>query len=178
LISYDTHITKVIPEELKSLQKICKQTFLETYGSANTAQDMVEYLQRHFNSDQLKSEFENPESEFYFAKSGDEVIGYLKVNFGEAHTELGHKGTAEIERIYVANNFQGKKVGQELCTKAVEVAKDKSANYLWLGVWEMNTKAIQFYKKSGFVEFGKHNFTLGSDEQTDLMMKLDTSANK
>lgn len=35
-----------------------------------------------------------------------------------------------------------------------------------------NPRAISFYKKNGFVEFDKHIFKLGDDEQTDIMMKL------
>ena len=40
--------------------------------------------------------------------------------------------------------------------------------------WEFgkNQRAINFYKKNGFVEFDKHIFKLGKEEQTDIMMKL------
>jgi ribosomal protein S18 acetylase RimI-like enzyme len=54
----------------------------------------------------------------------------------------------------------------------MQVAKDINATHVWLGVWEKNPKAIRFYKKNGFVEFDKHIFKLGTDEQTDIMMKL------
>jgi len=63
-------------------------------------------------------------------------------------------------------------VGQVLYEKAIQLAKERKAPYVWLGVWEENPRAIQFYKKNGFVEFDKHLFVLGEDEQTDLMMKL------
>jgi ribosomal protein S18 acetylase RimI-like enzyme len=43
--------------------------------------------------------------------------------------------------------------------------------YLWLGVWEHNQKAINFYERNGFVTFGSHNFMLGNDKQTDLLMR-------
>jgi diamine N-acetyltransferase len=84
----------------------------------------------------------------------------------------GNNNSLEIERIYVLQEFQGKKVGQMLFGKAVEIAKQKNADYIWLGVWEKNIKAIRFYEKNGFVPFGKHLFKLGDDEQTDIMMKL------
>jgi ribosomal protein S18 acetylase RimI-like enzyme len=45
--------------------------------------------------------------------------------------------------------------------------------YVWLGVWEQNHRALQFYKKNGFVPFDTHIFKLGNDEQTDIMMKLE-----
>jgi len=44
---------------------------------------------------------------------------------------------------------------------------------VWLGVWDQNPRAISFYKKNGFIEFDKHVFRLGNDEQTDLMMRLE-----
>jgi ribosomal protein S18 acetylase RimI-like enzyme len=53
------------------------------------------------------------------------------------------------------------------------LATQKNANYIWLGVWEENPRAINFYKKNGFVEFDKHIFVLGDDEQTDIMMRLE-----
>lgn len=48
------------------------------------------------------------------------------------------------------------------------------APYIGLEGWEENTKAIQFfYTKNGFEAFDKHIFMLGSDQQIDIMMKLD-----
>jgi len=102
----------------------------------------------------------------------DTVIGYLKLNFGESQTELKGDKALEIERIYVLKEFHGKKVGQLLYDKAIQVATETKADYVWLGVWEENPRAIAFYKKNGFVEFDKHIFRLGDEEQTDIMMKL------
>ena len=101
-----------------------------------------------------------------------QVIGYLKLNFGDSQTELKDDKSAEIERIYVLQEYQGKKVGQLLYEKALQIANAYKADYIWLGVWEENPRAIQFYKKNGFTEFDKHIFKLGEDEQTDIMMKL------
>lgn len=61
---------------------------------------------------------------------------------------------------------------ENLYDKAIQIARDKNADYVWLGVWEENPRAISFYKKNGFVEFDKHIFKFGNDEQTDIMMKL------
>lgn len=165
-------IIKVGLSHLEELQKIGKQTFFETFSSTNTEKDMQEYLEKNFHLDKLKKEVENPQSEFYFAKENQAVIGYLKVNFGQAQTEIKEENTLEIERIYVLNEFHGKKVGQKLYEKALAIAHERNAEYLWLGVWEKNAKAIRFYEKNGFVAFDKHIFVLGSDAQTDIMMKL------
>jgi ribosomal protein S18 acetylase RimI-like enzyme len=101
-----------------------------------------------------------------------EVVGYLKLNFGQSQTELKDSKALEIERIYVLKEFQGKNIGQLLYEKAIQIANQNNAEYVWLGVWEENEKAIKFYTKNGFVAFDKHIFKLGDDEQTDIMMKL------
>lgn len=165
-------IKKISLNEIDQLQKIGRQTFLETFSDSNSEENMKNYLEEGFSSEKLTAELNNKDSEFYFATLENNVIGYLKVNFGASQTELKDNKALEIERIYVSKEFHGKKVGQLLYDKAIEVARQKNNEYVWLGVWEENLRAIKFYTKNGFVEFDKHIFKLGNDEQTDIMMKL------
>ncbi|MEZ4822031.1 MAG: hypothetical protein R2942_06240 [Ignavibacteria bacterium] len=53
------------------------------------------------------------------------------------------------------------------------MASANNLKYIWLGVWENNHRALSFYKKHGFVEFDKHVFRYGNDDQTDLLMKFE-----
>jgi len=170
-------VTKTGKEEILQLQKIGKETFYETFSGSNTEENMKSYLESGFSTDKLTAELNSKSSEFYFAKLDSEVIGYLKLNFGQSQTELKDEKALEIERIYVLKEFHGKKIGQILYDKALEVAKDRKADYVWLGVWEENPRAISFYRKNGFVEFDKHIFVLGDDEQTDILMKLELTKN-
>jgi ribosomal protein S18 acetylase RimI-like enzyme len=165
-------ITKVSLAQLVELQEIGRKTFAETFSSTNTEENMTTYLKEGFSESKLTAELQNPESEFYFATLNEVVIGYLKINFGQAQTEIQNQNAVEIERIYVKGDFHGKKVGQLLFERALAIAKNKKVDFIWLGVWEENHRAIQFYTKNGFVEFDKHIFLMGDEEQTDIMMKL------
>lgn len=164
-------IREVTFHDLNKLEKISKQTFLETYAAGNKEEDMLKYLDEEFDRKKLKAELTDNNSEFYFAIIEDQIVGYLKVNSGKSQTDLKDEKSLEIQRIYVLEAFQGMKIGKALYQKALEVAKKKELDYLWLGVWEENLKAIQFYKKIGFEAFNKHVFQLGNDLQTDIMMK-------
>jgi Acetyltransferases len=166
------NIEKITIDDINQLQKIGRQTFYETFSESNTEENMKSYLENGFSMDKIKAELSDEDGEFYFAKIDEKVIGYLKLNFGQSQTELKDDKALEIERIYVLKEFHGKKVGQILYDKAFEIARQKRVDYIWLGVWEENPRAINFYKKNGFVEFDKHVFKLGNDEQTDIMMKL------
>jgi ribosomal protein S18 acetylase RimI-like enzyme len=165
-------VRKIDLEDLSQLQKIGKTTFAETFAEHNTKEDLEKYLDESFSNEKLSSELNSPHSSFYFAEIDNNVVGYLKINFGASKTELKDNKAVEIERIYVLQAYHGKKIGQLLFNKAIEIAKEHKANYVWLGVWEENHRAIQFYKKNGFVPFDTHIFKLGNDEQTDIMMKL------
>ena len=165
-------IEKITINDIVQLQKIGRQTFYETFSAGNTEENMTKYLEEGFSVAKLTSELSDSNAEFYFATLHDKVIGYLKLNFGQSQTELQDDKALEIERIYVLKHFHGKNVGQLLYDQAIQIARQKNADYVWLGVWEENSRAIKFYKKNGFVEFDKHIFKLGNDEQTDIMMKL------
>ena len=165
-------IRKLDITDLENLQKISIITFRETFEEVNTEEDMQKYLNENLNEEKLKSELENQNSEFYFAENNGEILGYLKLNFKDAQTEKVEENHFEIERIYVLKAFLGQKIGQILFDKAIEIGREKNLEYVWLGVWEENHRAIKFYEKNGFKVFGKHKFVLGKDVQTDLLMKL------
>lgn len=165
-------IKKISIKDLTQLQKISKTTFAETFTEHNTKEDLDKYLEESFSNEKLSSELNNPHSSFYFAEIEDNVVGYLKINFGASQTELKDNEAIEIERIYVLQAYHGKKIGQLLFNKAIEIAEEHQAHYVWLGVWEQNHRALQFYKKNWFVQFDTHIFKLGYDEQIDIMMKL------
>lgn len=165
-------ITQVKQDDIAQLQLIGKQTFQETFSDKNYEEDMQKYLREAFSLTKLTNEIQDKNTLFYFAILHNKVIGYLKLNYGKSQTELKDNKAVEIERIYVLKEFHGKNVGQLLYEKAIELAKAKNKEYVWLGVWEENPRAINFYKKNGFEAFDKHIFKLGNDEQTDIMMKL------
>ncbi|RQO40537.1 GNAT family N-acetyltransferase [Chryseobacterium sp. KBW03] len=164
-------INKASSEDLEIVQNLGIQTFSETFAEDNTEEAMKKYLEESFNTEKIKSELNNPNSFFYIAWEEDNPVGYLKVNSGKTQTELQDETSLEIERIYVKKSHHGKKVGQLLYQQALETAQHLNKAYLWLGVWEENLRAFNFYRKNGFVEFDKHIFKLGEEEQTDLMMK-------
>lgn len=169
---HQIEIQRVTLQDVAELQKIGRETFLETFGSVNTEANMQQYLAEGFSVEKLTAELSHPQSDFYFAKQDRMTIGYLKLNMGAAQTELQDDKSLEIERIYVLSCFHGKSIGQQLYTHALQIAREHHMESVWLGVWEENPRAIAFYRKNGFLPFGQHVFRLGDDVQTDVMMRL------
>lgn len=164
-------LQKVNIQSLKRIQQIGRTTFEETFSTFNTAENMLSYLENEFSTEKLTEELLEPNSEFFIVSVNEKVIGYLKVNIGAAQTEFNAANSLEIQRIYVLKTYHGKKVGQLLYAQAEELAQKKQVDFIWLGVWEKNERAIHFYQKNGFEIIDQHIFKLGTDLQTDYIMK-------
>jgi ribosomal protein S18 acetylase RimI-like enzyme len=165
-------IRRLTGEDALLLQEIGRKTFAETFSSSNSKENIEKYLEEGFSLSKLQGEIDDPNAEFYFAMQDNNIIGYLKLNIGQSQTEIKNDNALEIERIYVLKEFHGQNIGQQLFEKALERAHAQKVDFIWLGVWEENKRAIQFYTKNGFIAFDKHIFKLGDEEQSDIMMKL------
>lgn len=169
MIPYE--IREVKASDLKELHRFAKACFVDTYASQNTPENMSLYLKEEFSEERILQLLNNPEIKFFFALSEEKIIGYLQVNWGKAQGEK-LESSIEIGRIYVDRGFQGRKIGKLLLEQAKESGKALGLKWLWLGVWEKNIKAMDFYRKNGFEIFDQHLFKLGTDEQLDWMMRI------
>lgn len=157
--------------DLDTLQKIASKTYNETFNHLNTAICMEDYLKEAFDIEKLGQEMINKHSAFYFIYVDEQLAGYMKVNDYKAQTDLQDRQSLEIERIYVLRAYHSQGLGQILINKGIEIAGQMQKAYVWLGVWEKNTKAIGFYTKNGFEVVGNHSFFMGNEEQNDLIMR-------
>ena len=167
----DFSLRPVSMSDIHELQNLSRITFAETFSSDNSEDNMDKYLAEAFSIEKLSKEVEDPNSLFYFAVVNSIPVGYLKINKGLIQSGPIGKKSIEIERIYVLREYHGKYVGKTLCDKAIDLSKKEGAEFVWLGVWERNLRAIRFYEKNGFSAFDKHIFKLGDEDQTDILMK-------
>ena len=164
-------IERVTSGEVEVLLDLARRTFDESYRSLNDTDDFESYLASSFTWENFETQLSNPQSRFYFAFDDDELAGYFKVNTGSAQTESFDPDAMEIERIYVDQRFQGAGIGRVMIISAETLAREAGITTLWLGVWEKNPGAIEFYQKVGFEAFSKHIFRIGNDDQTDILMR-------
>ena len=124
-----------------------------------------------FSEEKIKRELLHPNSIFYFVEQQGDTIGYFKLNENEVQTEFRDSDGMELERVYLVPEVQGSGTGAKIMAFVVELAKAKHKKYVWLGVWEKNTRAIRFYERLGFERCGTHPYYIGTDKQTDWLYK-------
>jgi ribosomal protein S18 acetylase RimI-like enzyme len=165
------HIKEATSEDAALIADLSRQTFYDSFAADNSREDMDKFLNEQFTRDQLMEEVGAKGNVFLLAHEGDEVVGYARMRETPNPVLLKDGPTIEIARIYAVQKSIGKGVGSALMLQCFEIAKQKNARIIWLGVWEKNYKAIAFYTKWGFERFGEHVFMLGNDPQTDWLMK-------
>jgi len=153
------------------IAEMSRQTFHDSFASQNTKDDMDKFMNEQFSREKLIKEVEEPGSLFFLAWIEGQPVGYMRMRDGERYPEFGNFSSIEIARIYAVQAAIGKGVGSALIKMCLEVAKERERELIWLGVWEHNQRAINFYKKWGFEKFGDHEFVLGNDVQSDWLMK-------
>ncbi|MDB5192195.1 MAG: spermine/spermidine N-acetyltransferase [Segetibacter sp.] len=165
------HFKVATAKDVEAVQEISRITFYQAFHGQNSKEDMDLFLKENFTATSTKKELADKNNLFLLLYQDTNLIGYVKLSESEAPADLSDLKTIEIARIYLLTNKTGKGAGALLIQKIIEVAKEKNKEAIWLGVWELNSKAIAFYEKWGFQKFGQHHFVLGKDIQNDWLMK-------
>jgi ribosomal protein S18 acetylase RimI-like enzyme len=153
------------PGDAGALAAFGARTFLDAFAADNRAEDMEAYVGQTYGEVQQRRELEDPNHVALLVERDGALLAYAQLRIGADEVE--------IARFYVDRAHHGEGIAQELMQRAIDVARERGARRVWLGVWERNPRAIRFYEKCGFVDIGSHPFLVGSDLQTDRLMSLD-----
>lgn len=166
----DIQIIPAGTEQAALIADMSRQTFYETFASDNTQEDMDRFMNEQFTREKLMGEVGQPSAYFFVAYCDHEPAGYLKMKAGENPEVFGTESSIEIARLYARSTFIGKGIGSALMQAALAFARQHEKQWIWLGVWEKNFRAIRFYEKCGFMKMAEKDFLLGNDLQRDWMM--------
>ncbi|HTR28787.1 MAG TPA: GNAT family N-acetyltransferase [Puia sp.] len=158
--------------EAAIIADLSRRTFYDTFAPHNTAENMDLFLNTQFTRKQLIDQVGAPGNTFLLARLGGEPVGYARLFEGaELPPAIAGTSAIEVARIYADKQVIGKGVGKALMQACIDFALEKDKEWIWLGVWEHNQRAIAFYEKMGFAIFDRHIFLLGRDIQYDWCMR-------
>ncbi len=166
-------LEKCTKASLDALVYLSRKTFIDAFEAVNNPKDFKTYIDFAFNKDKIEKELICEDSDFYFVRRKEEVVGYFKINWNEAQTDIRLPESMELERIYVLESFQGQQIGEWILEEVKKIALRMRKQFVWLGVWQKNLAAIKFYERHGFVKFSTHPYYIGADKQTDWLMRCD-----
>lgn len=167
------YIAQAVAGQSGLIAELARKTFIETYGDLSNPDNLQLYVESHFTEEKIAAELTNPAFRFYIAWINNIAVGFTKIRKDRQPKGITGKRSMEIERIYVLQEFQGFSIGKELMKLVKQIAKDEGDQVIWLQVWQQNEKAIQFYRKSGFVVYETHTFDFGKEIHQDFLLRFD-----
>ncbi len=163
------YIRRAVKADAKLISELSEVTFFDTFYGTCTDEDMQVFIKEFFGEKQVNKELSDPNDFYFIAFIEKKAVGYIRIKEDESDIEVikNSKGI-ELKRIYVLKEYHSKKVGARLMQFTLDFAAKNGYELLWLGVWEHNEKAKNFYKKFGFEDTGfQHPFPIGNTPQTD-----------
>ncbi len=172
-------LRQAAPSDARALADFAAAAFSDTFAADNTPADMAAYRAEAFGDERQRAELIDPACTVLLAERGDALMGYAMLRDGAA--PAGVEGVTpgdaiEIARLYAGKRWIGTGVGAALMQRCLDLAASRGREWVWLGVWERNTRAIAFYARWGFIDVGSQFFQLGADRQTDRIMARRTTA--
>ena len=165
----DVSIRRVLLGDAPVLAALARQTFYDTFTGTCTEKDMQDFLEEYFNETQLGKEISNEKDFCYFCEVNGQSVGYIRfMEDYHSFPQIKQWKALELKRLYVLNEYKGKGTAQHLMNVFFDFANLHQYEVVWLGVWEHNKRAQNFYLKYGFKPSGyTHDFPIGSTPQTD-----------
>jgi diamine N-acetyltransferase len=162
-------------EDVPVLSIIAKKTFYDSFSGTCTPADMDDFLELYYNEKTLANQIEVEKIIYYFAELNSEPVAYI--SFAKETPDFSEtKGTKviELKRLYVLGEYHAKGTAQQLMNLFLDYAATENFDIAFLGVWEYNYKAQNFYAKYGFGHTKyRHPFPIGNTPQTDIYLMKD-----
>jgi diamine N-acetyltransferase len=158
-------------DDVAALAVFGARTFEQTFGDANTPDDMAAYLSAAYGERQQHAEVVDADIVTLIAEQDGAIAGFAQIRRGsETPACAASASPVVLWRFYVDRQWHGRGVARELMREARRAAHALGGESLWLSVWERNPRAIAFYVKCGFADVGSKAFYVGSDCQTDRVL--------
>lgn len=146
-------ISKPNESDVVGIQEVFYKTWLQTYPNSEagiTIEDIEEHFKNRLTPETIEKRklriLNIPENElFLVAKDEDKVVGLCRL--------IKHELNNELQAIYVLPEYQRMKIGYMFWEKALDFFDLKKEVIVHVATY--NEKAINFYKKIGFVDTGK-----------------------
>jgi diamine N-acetyltransferase len=157
--------------DLPKLRELAVRVFTITFEKSNNPEDFKAFMEEAYSEQKMRSEFSEAGAIYLVAVDGENFAGYARVRENNEVDNFLGTNHLELQRLYADIPYQGKGVAKALMDACEKIAVNQNKDWIWLGVWEHNPKAIHYYQKHGYERFSQHDFMLGADKQTDLLMR-------
>lgn len=165
-------ITDATTADAALLKQIGATYFYDAYKDVKFDGHLTDYIKTAFIESEIEQQIAGRQAHYMIARNGSNPCGYVKIRWDRTHPNLTTTKNLEVERIYVDRNHWRDGIGKQLLSACIDYGRKNNFEVLWLGVWQKNERAINFYKSQSMEIFGEKKFWVGSEENDDFVLRL------
>jgi len=146
------------------------QVFLDTYATEGIRPSLAREVLSAYSQVNFSEAIADPQARVVVAEHRGHMVGFAQVTLCARH-ELAPGGVqAELLRLYVQEPFTGIKVGSKLLAEAENLAALAGATVIWLTPWAHNHRALAFYARRGYGDFGLAYFAFEGESHENRVL--------
>jgi ribosomal protein S18 acetylase RimI-like enzyme len=156
-------------EDAEPLDRLFDTVFCGTFAHLYRPEDLDAFL-TSFTLDDWGRHLADPAYAFRVAEADGEVVGYVQL--GPTKLPIAtDRASILLDQLYVANERHGAGIARELMGWAIDEARRRGAEELYLTVFIDNGRARRFYDRYGFEAVGRYDFMVGNQADEDIIMR-------
>jgi ribosomal protein S18 acetylase RimI-like enzyme len=159
------------PADATLVADLFARAFVETFGHLYTPADLKAFL-ADLSPDGFREELADPTYAIRIAFDGAEAAGYCKLGPLGLPVEV-ERPAVELRQLYLLRPWHGRGIAQALMDWALEEARMRGAEAIFLSVYSDNHRAKAFYRRYGFAFVKPYHFMVGEQADEDEIWKRD-----
>ena len=141
---------------------LATQVFLDTYAFTGITEAVANEVREAFSTEAFSKLLDTPSTLISVAVHEGALVGFAQTTVGTVQPLAPDGEPAELDRLYVQEPFTSHGIGSKLLLKHEALAAQHGAAVLWLSPWVGNQRALHFYAKHEYEDYGLVFFHMGT----------------
>jgi ribosomal protein S18 acetylase RimI-like enzyme len=157
------------PADAATLDGIFDSSFCDTFAHLYRPADLDAFLSS-FGVADWEAQLCNRAYAFRLAEVDGEAVGYVKLGPMKLPIETVRPAIL-LDQIYILTGYHGVGIAHGLMDWAIDEARRRGGEELYLTVYIENHRARRFYDRYGFDDVGRYEFKVGNHVDEDVIMR-------
>jgi tRNA (guanine37-N1)-methyltransferase len=151
------------------LADLAAATFVLACPPQMDREAIARHVRSRLSSDAFAIAIADPGLRLLVAHTAGGVAGYVLL-VPDGGPLAPHPDLVELRQIYVGEQHHGTGVADSLMAAAVRIAQELGGAGMWLGTAKQNSRALAFYRRSGFEVVAERVFDVGGVPNQDWVL--------
>jgi ribosomal protein S18 acetylase RimI-like enzyme len=156
-------------EDAATVDHIFNTSFCDTFAHLYRAEDLEAFLSG-FSIGDWEAQLRDPAYAFRIGEVDGERVGYVKLGPMKLPVDTDRPAIL-LDQLYILKDHHGVGIAHALMDWALDEARRRGAEEMYLTVYVENHRARRFYDRYGFEAVGRYDFMVGTHADEDIIMR-------